>query len=147
MLRRSSILALAMLAALAATAVASTSALAGPPPKGPVGPKVPLKGPIWLKPLSPGPIANKPPHPLPPPIWWVKLHHPHYGVEIVETVEHAPIMAAAPAGNCNCLTKQYLNDGGVLFTDLCTKEAALASPDELKAQAQAPSDVSTEVNR
>jgi hypothetical protein len=56
-------------------------------------------------------------------------------------------VTAAPAGNCNCLTKQYIEDGSVLFTDLCTKEAALASPDELKAQAQAPSGVSAEVNR
>jgi hypothetical protein len=40
MLRRSSILALAVLAALGATAVESTSASAGPPPKGPLGPKL-----------------------------------------------------------------------------------------------------------
>ena len=41
--------------------------------------------------------------------------------------------AAAP---CNCLTKRYLQDGSVLFTDLCTKEQAMATPDELRAQAQ-----------
>jgi hypothetical protein len=35
---------------------------------------------------------------------------------------------------CNCLTKQYLNDGSVLFQDLCTKETALATPDQLRAQ-------------
>src|ERR1700674_3604942 len=132
MSRRSSILALAMLAALGATAVPPTSASPGPSPKGPVGPKLPLKGPIWLKPLPPGPLGVKPPHPLPPSVWWVKLHHPHYGGEIVEAVGRAPIATAAPAGNCNCLTKQYLEDGSVLFTDLCTKEAALSSPDELR---------------
>jgi hypothetical protein len=37
---------------------------------------------------------------------------------------------------CTCLTKRYLDDGSVLFTDVCTKEQALATPDELKAQAQ-----------
>ena len=44
---------------------------------------------------------------------------------------------AAAAEPCNCLTKQYLDDGSVLFRDLCTKEAALATPAELKAQADA----------
>jgi hypothetical protein len=146
MLRCSSILALAVFAALGATAVASTSASAGPLQKGPVSPKLPLKGPIVLKPILPGPPSLKP-HPLPPPIWWVKLHHPHYGGEIVETVGRAAIVTAAPAGNCNCLIKQYLDNGSVLFTDLCTKEAAVATPDELQAQAQAPSDVPAEVNR
>jgi hypothetical protein len=37
---------------------------------------------------------------------------------------------------CNCLTKQYLDDGSVLFRDLCTKEAAIATPAELRSQAQ-----------
>jgi len=43
-----------------------------------------------------------------------------------------PVVSA----NCNCLTKEYLEDGSVLFKDLCTKEAAMATPAELKAQAQ-----------
>jgi len=41
----------------------------------------------------------------------------------------APSYAAstpAPA-SCNCLTKEYLPDGSVLFKDLCTKEQASAS--------------------
>ncbi|MFI5461408.1 MAG: hypothetical protein ACHRXM_38900 [Isosphaerales bacterium] len=48
----------------------------------------------------------------------------------------APVIAArAPAaapqvvqGPCNCLTKQTLADGSVLFQDICTKEAAIAAP-------------------
>ncbi len=44
---------------------------------------------------------------------------------------------AAATEPCNCLTKQYLDDGSVLFRDLCTKEAAIATPAELKAQASA----------
>jgi hypothetical protein len=44
--------------------------------------------------------------------------------------------AAAPAPQpCNCLTKQYLNDGSVLFQDICTRESAIATPANLKAQA------------
>jgi hypothetical protein len=33
----------------------------------------------------------------------------------------------AAGTNCNCLTKQYLNDGSVLFQDICTREAAIAT--------------------
>ena len=51
---------------------------------------------------------------------------------VVTATSAAPV-AAEP---CNCLTKQYLDDGSVLFKDICTKEAATATPDELKAQAQ-----------
>jgi hypothetical protein len=39
--------------------------------------------------------------------------------------------------NCNCLTKQYISDGSVLFRDLCTKEAAIATLTDPKAQANA----------
>ena len=53
----------------------------------------------------------------------------------VVTATNAP--AVATTAPCNCLTKQYLDDGSVLFQDLCTKEAAMATPDELRAQAQA----------
>jgi hypothetical protein len=70
-------------------------------------------------------------------VWW---HQPHYGVVDYSTV-NAPIASAPVAGAttpapCNCLTKQYLQDGSVLFTDLCTKEEAMATPAELQAQAQ-----------
>jgi len=34
----------------------------------------------------------------------------------------------AAADSCNCLTKQSLPDGSVLFQDICTKESAIASP-------------------
>jgi hypothetical protein len=74
--------------------------------------------------------------------WW---HQPHLGVIGYDTVTAAPVAtapvsaavgtAATPAP-CNCLTKRYLQDGSVLFTDLCTKEQAMATPDELRAQAQ-----------
>jgi hypothetical protein len=70
-----------------------------------------------------------------PPIY-IGWHHPHWGVGVdVETTAVDAVETAAPAAPCNCLTKQYLPDGSVLFKDLCTKEAALATPAELKAQA------------
>jgi hypothetical protein len=68
-------------------------------------------------------------------VWW---HQPHYGVVEYNTV-NAPVETAAAPAPCNCLTKQYLQDGSVLFKDLCTKEAAMATPDELRAQAQGTS--------
>jgi hypothetical protein len=92
---------------------------------------------------------------LPPPIvwwhhphhdWYVGWHHPHFGVaDVPAAVDTAVDTAAVPAAPCNCLTKQYLDDGSVLFQDICTKEAALATPDELKAQAQgaAPTQTTT----
>jgi len=44
---------------------------------------------------------------------------------------------ASGATNCNCLTKQYLSNGSVLFRDLCTKEAAIATLADPKGQANA----------
>jgi hypothetical protein len=85
----------------------------------------------------PPPIALWPPHHHDHP-WWITFHHPHWGVgEYDTTLVTAPVdTAATPTAPCNCLTKQYLDDGSVLFQDICTKEAAMATPDELKAQAQ-----------
>jgi hypothetical protein len=44
-----------------------------------------------------------------------------------------PAQAVQPT--CNCLTKRYLEDGSVLFQDICSREAALATPAQLKLQA------------
>lgn len=61
---------------------------------------------------------------------------------VAAPVVAAPVVAAgAPAAApqvvqapCNCLTKQKLADGGVLFQDICTKEAAIAAPQTANAQ-------------
>jgi len=55
-----------------------------------------------------------------------------------------PMHAQAPSTNaspnvasgepCNCLTKQYQQDGSVVFRDLCTHEAAIATQADLQAQ-------------
>lgn len=53
-----------------------------------------------------------------------------------------PMPAQAPSADanvaagepCNCLTKQYQQDGSVVFRDLCTHEAAMATPADLQAQ-------------
>ena len=46
-----------------------------------------------------------------------------------------PAVSTAEAP-CNCLTKEYLQDGSVLFKDLCTKEAAVLTVEEMKAKQQ-----------
>jgi hypothetical protein len=77
--------------------------------------------------------------------WWERHHRPYWvypagGETVVGDTVVAPAATAyaAPVAkdNCNCLTKTYLDDGSVMFKDLCTKEAAVATPDELKAQAE-----------
>jgi ABC-type Zn2+ transport system substrate-binding protein/surface adhesin len=41
---------------------------------------------------------------------------------------------AATTGSCNCLTKSYLENGTVVFKDLCTQEMAMNPPAEKQAQ-------------
>lgn len=67
--------------------------------------------------------------------WWVWWHRPRLGV-VVDSPVSAVESVAAPSVPCNCLTKRYLDDGSVLFTDLCTKEQAMATPAELRDQAE-----------
>jgi hypothetical protein len=45
----------------------------------------------------------------------------------------APAPQAAE-GPFNCLTKQYLPDGSVVFQDICTKESAIAAPQSVGAR-------------
>jgi hypothetical protein len=40
----------------------------------------------------------------------------------------APAAGQAAGEPCNCLTKQTLPDGSVLFEDICTKQSAIAPP-------------------
>ena len=51
-----------------------------------------------------------------------------YGVPVGVGVGVATYAAAAPAPVCTCLTKDYLDDGSVRFTDTCTKEFAVSLP-------------------
>lgn len=81
----------------------------------------------WPMPSLPGgPVGTGPVVVLAPPVTV-------QGPGTVITATTSPVAAAEP---CNCLTKRYLDDGSVLFRDICTKEAAIVTPAELKAQAQ-----------
>jgi hypothetical protein len=57
-------------------------------------------------------------------------------VGIVGATAVATVPPAAPAQACTCLTKTYLADGSVQFKDICTTEMAIATPDQVGAQAQ-----------
>src|SRR5258708_32349886 len=73
--------------------------------------------------------------------WWFARSRQYYVTpEVITTEVSTPVVQATTtpvvSASCNCLTKEYLEDGSVLFKDLCTKEAAMATPAELKVQAQ-----------
>jgi hypothetical protein len=139
---RSSIYALAAVALVGAAALAPTGASAHPMGviiKKPVQGLIihPVMG-VVLHPVHPvfGVVVRRPDEPH---FWW---HHQHGPVMIEEggttreiTRVSAPV-ASTPTAPCNCLTKTYLQDGSVQFKDICTKESAVATPDELRAQAQ-----------
>lgn len=91
-------------------------------------------------------INRHPPH---PPHWcrWTGRCHIHvrwrpgfYGVGAVATsYAVAPTVAvAAPARPCTCLSKEYTQDGLVVFQDVCTKEVASAPIGNTQVQLQLP---------
>jgi hypothetical protein len=170
MLTRTSVFALAAVAAFAAAALAPTGASAKPvmgliikphPVMGVVLPPHPVMGVVIHPPhpilgvvIPPHPILGVviPPHPItgvivhppggggvvdvdPPHIWWHR-HHAPWQFEGGDTVRVSTPVTTVPTGPCNCLTKNYLADGSVLFKDVCTREAAMATPEELRAQMQ-----------
>jgi hypothetical protein len=61
---------------------------------------------------------------------------PVQGAPVRVSAPAAPARASAPVSQqlaaepCNCLTKQSLPDGSVLFQDICTKESAIAAPQQ-----------------
>ena len=170
---RTSIYALAAVAAFGITALTTSSASAlgghsfggmhGPmgvsvKPHGPMGVMIKPKGPvvtgIVIKPKPPIVtgivIKPKPPivtgiilHPKPGfHVSWCKWHYcgPGFvpvvgpGVVAAGVVASTPVVTA-PAAPCTCLTKTYLQDGSVLFKDVCTTESAIATPDQANAAA------------
>ena len=167
-IRRSSFVAVAL--SLVAFGVTATPAAAQPQPF-PIKPVInpvpvkPIFNPVPIKPIvnppKPGPVVmpvkpidicvimpskcvkpivvNPPPVIVtPPPLVIEESAH------VIARPERVAAQAPASSQSCNCLTKQYQADGGVLFRDVCTNEAALATPDDLKAQAQAAAQQQTQ---
>jgi hypothetical protein len=158
MFKRTSIYALAAVAALGVTALATSSASARA--GGPVGMHGPMA--VSVKPHLPMGVSIKPNKPVvtgliinrkPPMVTGIIINKPHWphhhwcnwhycgpnwvvgaGVGMVATgaIASTPVAAAAPAP-CTCLTKTYLQDGSVLFKDVCTTETAIAPADQKAA--------------
>jgi hypothetical protein len=79
------------------------------------------------------------------PCWHYRCNVPTYGYYSGGSYS-APAVAYSdpPPSNPGCLAKGYLPDGGVVFTDRCTHEGAVAdgaggSPESNPPQADAPS--------
>jgi hypothetical protein len=105
------------------------------PPQGQNGPTT-TQNPAW-NPTMPGGVTGPMDGNVPV---FGTAPAPVLGAPIPTNAPPAPggVVAGTPSAEpCNCLTKQYLDDGSVLFRDICTKEAAIATPAELKAQAAA----------
>jgi hypothetical protein len=139
MFTRPSKLILAATAFAVAFAAAEVSAKPIVVPKGPI--KIAPKGPIVVKPLLPKkpPIIVIPKFPKKPPIIIVTPKFPKKPpVVIVNPVYPRPVFVSQPvvrpvalvqrpvASICNCLTKEYTQEGQVVFKDLCTQEMAMA---------------------
>jgi hypothetical protein len=109
-------------------------------PLKPIGfiPNKPLPLPLPVPPTPVGPIFPPvidgvvPPSDVvatqPAEVTWTQRRYPWYSETAV-----SPAVSTAQAP-CNCLTKEYLQDGSVLFKDLCTKEAAILTVEEMKAK-------------
>lgn len=113
-------------------------------PKGPI--TVAPKGPIIVKPLLPKkpPVVVIPTFPKKPPIIVVTPKFPKKPPVIIVTPKFpkpvivSPVVVERPiirpvslvqrpvVSTCNCLTKEYTQDGQVVFKDLCTQEMAMA---------------------
>ena len=55
-------------------------------------------------------------------------HGSYWAVGVPVAVGVAAYAASGPAPVCTCLTKDYLDDGSVRFTDTCTRESAISMP-------------------
>jgi hypothetical protein len=96
------------------------------------GPNGGCTGPIGCNPNTWTPQGHWHPHQLP--YFVAPVVTTEFVAQPVQTIVSAPVQRTADT--CSCLTKDYLPDGSVMFKDLCTKEAAVASPEDARAQGQ-----------
>jgi hypothetical protein len=95
-----------------------------PPPNGGKG----GKGPVVI--IAPPPILVAPPPTI------IARPQPVYVPRPVAVQgPSAAVSNVAANGPTTCLTKQYQDDGSVVFRDVCTGEAAMATKEDLQAQA------------
>ncbi len=80
---------------------------------------------------------------------WVYNHH-HHGQRVFRggrwiIIDDVVVDAGPAAGPCTCLTKTYTPNGLVVFSDICTKEAASAPVDGAADATQVPTSGATQV--
>jgi hypothetical protein len=86
------------------------------------------KGPIVI--IAPPPILVEPPPTI------IARPQPVYVPRPVAVQGPSAAMSNVPANApTTCLTKQYQDDGSVVFRDVCTGEIAMATKEDLQAQA------------
>jgi len=140
MLRKSTMTALTALAVLG-LAVTNASAKPGGPG---IGIKGPAMNPGIIKPaggikiIPSNPIKPKlPVKPIFVPHWPHK--HPHWHVHHRPRIWYPPVVVGGPTyiasrpvvsapGPCTCLSKEYTQEGVVVFKDRCTNEMAMNPP-------------------
>src|SRR5262249_45937042 len=88
--------------------------------------------------VNPPPVISVPPAvvSVPPTDQVVTYPHRRYSWYRGGSMAAPQPMASTAQAPCNCLTKEYLQDGSVLFKDLCTKEAAILTVEEMRARMQ-----------
>ena len=82
------------------------------------------------------PVPVRGPGKLPVVIGWPGWHHHHHwhpgyywvGSRYTYVTDPGVVTTSAVTGTCSCLTKSYLQDGTVVFSDQCTHESATAAP-------------------
>lgn len=130
MFHKTALMAIAATAALGVAMLTSITAHAGPGPgkvqilkPGIVGQLKPI-GVKPIKPIKPKwpPIVVKPKWPKP-----IHVVHVHRRVIYAAPAVYA-VARPAVAGPCTCLSKEYTQEGAVLFKDRCTNEMAMNPP-------------------
>ncbi len=122
--------------ALASALVLSTAAIAPVSAHGHGGPHMSMGGARYH--FAPRHIGRMSVHHGPRYIGRLRVVHPrhhrhfhwrhgsYWAVGVPVAVGVAAYAASSPAPVCTCLTKDYLDDGSVRFTDTCTKEYAIS---------------------
>jgi hypothetical protein len=110
-----------------------------PPPNGGNG----GKGPVVI--IAPPPIIA-PPVLVETSPTIVARPQPVYVPHPVGTQAPSAAVSNVPAnGPTTCLTKQYQDDGSVVFRDVCTGEAAIATKEDLQAQAASRTQTTSQI--
>jgi len=104
----------------------------------PQAPSYPVPAPTYTAPTYTAPTYTAPTYTAPAPTYVQAPSYPvpapTYTQAPAPSYPQAPTQTYAPAPtqpvsqNCNCLTKSYMQDGSVVFTDVCTRETAMAAP-------------------